>query len=599
MSAIFGVLGPIEASSIGEMARRLSHRGAHTDMQEVAPNVRMGCLSGSPATGLSRSGQSCAVSDSWLYDPAQATAEEDETGLNTGTATLLSAYAQTGLDGLNKVGGQFSISIWDDSSKQLILARDYTGTLPLYYAQPESGGLVFASEYKAILALERVPAEADLDMVQRLQHYKHLPSDKTLLKDVRSLPPGTVLIFDVAGQLQSRSRFPVLRLNVRTVPLEQSVELVAQSFLKATRIRLAGLKSIGVALSGGIDSIGVAYACRQANPDAELHTFTAGHGPDDPEVKTASFVAEKIGSIHHNIFVTPDDLAANIPAVVWHMENPIARTEALQFYKLGQEAGKYVDNLFTGAAADGLFAGMPKHKILWLMHLLPMLRYPLGEFYNLTQSGRKPDSLLGKLLDRLYFKSTVPEVPHVSGSHFSPDTLQFPPNSREFVNEVLCGVFQEGVSQWLPKVERTLRAGGVNYTSPFLDRSVIDVAFSVPSAHKIHRGKEKHVLRQALRSLVPPEVLRIPKFPMKMKHDTAFSDSIDAIADLVLGKESVEQRGFFDFEELRRLRRRKAGEPYSSEGAMRIWTAVLTEVWAQEFLTLRGEKPVPLDSWSI
>lgn len=599
MSGIFGVLGLVETSAVAAMARRLLHRGTESELQEIAPNVRLGCVFNASQSGVTRYQQIIGVSDSWICNEAELATTCGNHGIDeqSGGNVLLKSYAHAGAEGLNRVNGQFVLAAWDDARKELILARDYTGTLPLYYAQPASGGLVFASEQKALLALESVPAEPDLDMIQRLQHYKHLPSERNLLKGIKALPPGTVLTFDADGRVTSTKRFPALSLNVAPMSMEQSREAVSKAFLEAIKSQVSGLETIGVALSGGIDSIGVACACRQANPDAELHTFTAGHGPDDPEMQTASFVAEKIGSIHHNVIVTPQDLSENVPFVVWYLENPIARTEALQFYKLGQEAGKHVDNMFTGAAADGLFAGMPKHKILWLMHHLPVLRGPLGEFYNLTQSGRKPDSLLGKLFDRLYFRGAVPEAPHVSGSQFRPGVPDFPPNSKEFVNDVLCRGFQEGVSQWLPKVERTLRAGGVSYTSPFLDRNLVDVAFAVPSAHKIYRGKEKYVLRQALRSLVPPEVLRIPKFPMRMKYDMSFSDTIDAVADQVLTKDRVEERGYFDFTELSKLRRRP-GKSYSSEGAMRIWTAILTEVWAQEFLDLRGERPIQLKSKS-
>ena len=65
-----------------------------------------------------------------------------------------------------------------------------------------------------------------------------------------------------------------------------------------------------------------------------------------------------------------------------------------------------------------------------------------------------------------------------------------------------------------------------------------------------------------------------------MKHDVPFSDAIDSVADQVLSKDRVQKRGYFDFAELQKLRQRDAGKPYSSEGAMRTWTAMLTETWA-------------------
>jgi len=587
MSGLFGVIGTIGDQELQAMAGRLLHRGPQTSIKEVADRVYLGCTHDEREPGILAEHACSMVADCWIDDER----DNSDAPVHHGHRQLLAAFVQGGNQGFNRIGGQFAAVIWDDGSKQLILARDFTATIPLYYATLDDGRLLFASEYKSLLAVESLPATPDLDMMQRLQHYKHLPSEQNLIKEISAVPPGHVLVFDSHASLSDKYAFPALQLDVKDLSMEQASQTISSAFLAAVKRKAKGLDRIGIALSGGIDSIGVACACRQANPEAELYTFTAGSGLDDPEIKTASFVADKLGSTHFNITVTPDDIAQHIPGMVWAVENPIARTEVLQFYKLAQEAGKHVNNLFTGAAADGLFAGMPKHKLLWMMHAVPLLRGPLTEFYHLTQSGCKPRSMLGKLLDRLYFKGKVAPVPGIINSTFKPSLPAFPGNSKEFVNDALCQGFQEGVSQWLPKVERTLRSAGVTYTSPFLDRQVIQMAFSIPSAYKIHRGKEKYILRQALRSLVPAQVLQIPKFPMKMKHDSDFSDKLDAVADHYLSKERMEKRGFFRADDISRIRRRSPGSSYSSEGAMRVWTAVLTEVWAQLFIDHRGEKP--------
>lgn len=376
MNAIFGVVGRAEASEFEAMGARLMHRGTTLVLEEVAPNVKLGCVTGESKSGILRYRQFIGVSDCWICDtPGVGNgAGSHEFDQHYADDQLLAAYSRSGAKGLSDVNGQFSLAAWDDAKKELFLARDYAGMLPLYYFQLPSGGVVFASEYKALLALGNVPAEPDLEMVQRLQYYKHLPSDKNMLRGFRSVPPGAVLTFSADGRIESEYRFPLLSHDVSAMTMEQSQTAVTNAFTEAIKVRVSGLRKIGVALSGGIDSIGVAYACRLANPDAELHTFTAGHGPDDPEMRTASYVAEKIGSVHHNVVVTAEDVVANVPLVVWHLENPIARSETLQFFRLGQEAGKHVDNMLTGAAADGLFAGMPKHKILWLMNRFSLLR---------------------------------------------------------------------------------------------------------------------------------------------------------------------------------------------------------------------------------
>jgi asparagine synthase (glutamine-hydrolysing) len=415
---------------------------------------------------------------------------------------------------------------------------------------------------------------------------------------VRAVPPGAALAFDPRGQKRQEVRMPPLELAVEYTGLDAARASVADAFMRAMERRLARKSVVGVALSGGIDSIGVACASRWLLPQGEIHTFTAGAGPDDPEIMRAGFVAGRIGAIHHDVPVTPAEMTEQLPEVVWHLEHPIARTETVQFYALGQKARGLVDTVLTGVAADGLFAGMPRHKILWLIERLAFLRGPLTEFYGLTQAGRSPETMLGKLLDGIYFRGSLPAVPPVKGSRYRPALPQFPAHGPEFVNRVLCAGFQESVAGWLPKLERTLRAGGASFASPFLDRELMRVAFTIPSAYKIRRGKEKYVLRQAMRSIVPREVLNAPKFPMKMQHDLAFSDALDDLADRILSREGVERRGFMDFAVVKGMRRRGPGRPYGSEGAMRLWTALLTEIWAHQFLDRRGASPARVEELS-
>jgi len=594
MSAIFGGLGHYDKSLGQDMAVRLAHRGMESNIEAVSRDVFFGSIASDANTTLARIDGFTCSGDIEIYNAVELVGllTLDKSEFTNPAELLLTIYLKHGMDGLNKINGQFSFSIWNESKRQLVLGRDYTGTYPLYYVTPPDGSLLFASEYKALLCHPGLKRTPDLDMIQRLQHYKHLPSTRTLLKEVTAVPPGTLLVFDDKAGLLNKYQFPPLSLNVRYSSVDDASQAIERAFLEATKLRTRGKENIGIALSGGIDSIGVSCASQQSNPDATIYTYTAGSDRDDPEIKTAEYVAEKIGSIHKNVIVTPDDLLESVPGLVWHLENPIARTEALQFYKIGQAAGGEVDTLVTGAAADGLFAGMPKHKLLLLMHYLPFLKRPLAEFYTLTQSGLKPETLLGQLLDRLYFKNKLPDVPIVKGSEYRPEVQTFPRNSKEFVNEVLCRGFQEGVAQWLPKIERTLQSKAVNYASPFLDRDFIELAFATPSKYKIMKGKEKFVLRHALRRMVPAELLQIPKFPMRMKYDNAFSDTIDALAGKALSKERVEQRGFFAYEELKKLQNRPSNQPYTSEAAMRIWTAALTEIWATTFIDNSGEAPV-------
>jgi asparagine synthase (glutamine-hydrolysing) len=594
MGGVFGLLGPHDERVLQAMARRLTHRGSAVQIREAADGVSLGCVSDRVLPGVLDHDRLTLVADLSLYNASELRAE---LGLDEGHGSrdpgnlVLALYRRLGGEGLAAIDGDFALALWDSAALELILARDFAGARPLYWARKPSGALAFASEYKALLALEEISGAPDRDMLQCLQCSKHLPSERTLIRAVRAVPPGMVMALDRGGRPRWQKRMPPLRLAVERMSLDAACSRLAAAFMRTVDARIAGEPVVGVALSGGIDSVAAACAARQLRPGCGIHTFTAGDGLDDPEILRAELVADRIGATQHSVVVTPTDMATQLPDLVWHLENPIARTETLQFYALGQQAGRFVDILLTGVAGDGLFAGMPRHKLVWLIHHLPFLRGPLTEFYSLTQTGRPPQSMLGKLLDRVYFRGRVPRVPAVKESDYRPKLPEFPENGREFLNQVLCDGCQEAVATWLPKVERTLGAAGVRFSSPYLDRDFMRVAFTIPSAYKLLRGRDKYVLRQALKAIIPPEVLNAPKFPMRMKYDREFSETLDYLADRILSKDRVEARGLMEFAEVCGLRRRKPGRPYSPEGAMRLWTALLTEVWACEFLDLRGARP--------
>jgi asparagine synthase (glutamine-hydrolysing) len=355
-----------------------------------------------------------------------------------------------------------------------------------------------------------------------------------------------------------------------------------------------GLSRVGIALSGGIDSIAVACAVRHVAPKCQILSFTAADGPSDPERITAEHVARFVGSEQYSVDVGGEQIAELLPDLIWHLEDPIARTETAQFLALAHAAKGKVDLMITGAGSDGLFAGMPRHKVLWAMNLAPfgMVRRALGEFYDLTQHGLSPQTAMGRLLARAYFHGTLPQPPSVIGSSGNCERSHFPAPGREFLNEFLGPAFCGAVSRWLTKIEKPLASAGIQHLSPFIGRQMAETAFSVPSRYKIRYGREKFVLRRALLSIIPPEVLNVPKAPMKMGHGQALLNAIFVILDRYLTRDRINQRNLFRWPEIEALRAAAERAPRSSETLMRLWTVLLTEIWAETYVDNRGGQPV-------
>jgi asparagine synthase (glutamine-hydrolysing) len=581
MSAIFGVVGAVSPADLKAMGERLAHRGAVASCEEVAPGVHLGLVEREPRSIVSQNGLAAVIDLSPALDRDAAEGE------------LADALAGGDASRLQQLPFAFALAAWDDRSKSLLLARDFVGQKPLHFCALPGGGMAFATEYKALLALGRLPAEPDLDALQYLQCYKTTPPGRTLLRRIATVTPGAVTRVDADGTLLAEDRMQPLEVDVRRETEQAVRDELARRYVDAVRPLVADLSCVGIALSGGIDSLSIAFATGRCAPQAELVGYTAGYGPDDPEIRIAARAMELLGGRHEPVIVTSDLVDELLPEAVWYFESPVGRTETVQMLEIGRAARRAgFDRLMSGMGSDALFAGMPKHKVLWLSQLLPPLRKDLHEFYGLTQCGLKPRRPLAKLMDLAYFRGALPPVPSVCGASWVPELPVLPEAGPEFLNHALAMNAHENLSRSLVRVERPLQAFGIDFASPFFDRALMEFAFSIPSRLKIRRGTEKYILRQAMRAIVSPELLNVPKGISRIRQDRAFADALETLAERYLDDGQVDGRGWFRIEDVRRIRRSLRRRSYHAEAAMRLWTVIVTELWGRIYLDNRGEKPV-------
>jgi asparagine synthase (glutamine-hydrolysing) len=149
---------------------------------------------------------------------------------------------------------------------------------------------------------------------------------------------------------------------------------------------------------------------------------------------------------------------------------------------------------------------------------------------------------------------------------------------------------QEPTSRTLARIERPFQAYGLDYGSPFLDKAVIQFAFTMPSRLKIRRGQQKYILRQAMRPLMSNSLHKAPKELMRMQQGGAFANTLQLLVDQFLSVERVRRRGFFQYEDIDRIRR-ACTRGFHPETAMQLWTAIVTEIWAEIYLDGRGRHP--------
>ena len=582
MAAIFVLMGPHESNDLQVMARRLRHRGPEAYFETLSDRLSIGAIGDDPESMISRSETSVAVAAGKIYS-LRDDSEHTEPQANL-AGQLAKRFWSGGIDDLATIDGDFAGLICRLDGGRVTAMRDFFSCVPLFWGLLHNGCLAFASEYKAICALSGFAPLVDRAMLQYLQSAKNLPVGRTLLRNVRSIEPG-ITTFE-SSRVVSYEHFTPLRADVEIRDEQTARKVIANHFRAAMQRRVGSDEPIGLALSGGIDSIAMAFQLRSIFPEREIHTFTAGYGEDDPEMRTAADVAEEIGSVHHPVVTPPALVLTSLKNLVWHMEDPCGRSEALQLMRIGEIASGHVPTILSGYGADGLFAGMPRHKLVALAGRLQPLRSALFEIFDLTQRGLQPDSMFGKVLAGLLYRGRIPPVPVVIGGGKLPRPDR-PIPGPDFLNRFLANEYQHGTPQ---RFERTFGASGVNHTSPFHDLEFVRLALTIDERLKIKRGTEKYIFRAALFSVVPEKFRSVPKHPQRMRYDVEFANCLDQLADDLLSPESIKTRGFFEPQSIERLGKRRAGKPYAAEAAMRLWTALATETWARLFLDNKGHQ---------
>lgn len=498
------------------------------------------------------------------------------------TEVLLQLYDEMGLDCLERLNGDFAFAILDRRARRLVLARDRMGVRPLYHART-GGTLCFASEVKALLAFPGVSAEIDPVALDQIFTLWAPIAPRTPFLGIEELPPGCAMIVDAEGTRLRRYwslSFPD-RDDARDPRSEAQVaEELAALLDDATRIRLRADVPVGAYLSGGFDSSLVsALAARHA--PGRLRTFSVTFtSPEHDERAFQETMARALGARHSAINCDDSDIARIFPEVVAHTERPVIRTAPAPLHLLSRfvrEEGFKV--VLTGEGADEVFAGydifkeaavrrfcarrpgsrLRPHLFRRLYPYLPGLQKQNAE-YLAAFFGAEADApddplfshgprLRGTAAAKLFFSGDLRarldgyDARAEMAASLPADFARWRPlHQAQYLETtfLLPGYILSSQG------DRVAMAHGVEGRFPFLDPRVVDFAARIPPGMKLKGLREKHVLREAARGLLPPEIGSRVKQPYRAPDAAAFGAAEPAWLADALSPQRIAQAGLFN-----------------------------------------------------
>ena len=500
------------------------------------------------------------------------------------TEVVVHAYEQWGLDCLPEFNGMFAFALWDSRAQRLVIARDRMGIKPLYYAM-RADTLLFASELKAILVHPQIEHRVDPLALYQYLSFEYVPAPHSIIADVWKLPPGHYLVFDRTGLVcRPYWQFDLSPSeNVRPGDTQQQATLLLEHLREAVKLELIADVPVGVLLSGGIDSSAVAALMAQLTP-GKVHSFSVGlEDPSFDESHWAKCAAEHIGTEHHALTVTADDMLTVVPRLGEIMDEPLGDSSLIPTYLVAQFARQFVKVALGGDGGDELFGGystLQAHRLAeWYSRLAPAsLRAVTAGLADRTlPSSFNNISLEFKLRRFLSSANLPPSIRHHRwlGS-FTPDEKvhlvqpEFLPaqddtytvvehhwracTAHEMLNKVMyCDLKLYLEGDILPKVDRASMACSLEVRVPLLNAGLVAHVSTLPLSLKLKGLTTKYLLRRALTGMVPRKILHRGKkgFNIPMAK-WLVSDLRDLAGDL-LSPALLRRQGYFQPAYVQRL----------------------------------------------
>jgi asparagine synthase (glutamine-hydrolysing) len=460
----------------------------------------------------------------------------------------LHLYDERGMQCAAELRGEFAVIIADERQQAMIAIRDRFGIKPLYYSIV-NGEVFFASEVKALLAMG-VPAVWDLEGATGGIGRSH---EKTEFAGISTVPPGC---YAIARHGNVRI-YPYWDWEIPTAEemrrdTRSEAEVVAdfrKALLDSVRQRLIADVEVASYLSGGIDSCAV-LGLAQQSIDRPIRAFTLTfENPLYDEARIAEAQAKRVGASYHPIPITGREIADAYADAVWHAETQMFNGHGVAKYLLSRavrDAGIKV--VFTGEGADEMLGGYPYYRVdalnddpsLSASEKAALLDQMLGAnpatraFMMPTQVGNPEMQAIERRLGWLPASLNAGAAMIASMAPFLRDDLvartqghqpllsaldRLPlaqrVTGRDRLNQVLYinskTVLPNFILNYL--ADRMEMAHSIEGRVPFLDHHVAAAAARVPVSMKVKGIREKHVLREATKDVLIPEVYDRQKHP--------------------------------------------------------------------------------------
>src|SRR3954447_11327113 len=523
------------------------------------------------------------------------------------TEVIAHLYEESGPALVEQLHGMFSLAVWDETRRRLVLARDRIGKKPLFYAEGD-GWLSFASELPALMADPDVPTQVDPSSIDTYLAYGYIPAPWSVWRDVHKLPPAHTLVWE-DGRVSTERYWRLDYSHKRTKDRRELEEELRERIGAAVRRRMISDVPLGAFLSGGVDSSLVVSEMAAAS-SRPVKTYSIGFEQEEyNELPRARVIAERFATDHHEFVVEPDAIDL-VPKLVRHYGEPYADSSAIPTFHLAELTRQHVTVALNGDGGDESFAGYLRHVANSLTGRLDAVPRPLrtgiaalGRTIPEQSASRGLLSRARRLLVSVDVDAIDRYRQHVSVFNDAERAELLNPDFRATLDRsraseaiaapwraasgssALDRLLEVDVNTYLPgdllpKVDIASMAYSLEARSPFLNPDVMEFAASLPPREKAILGRKKLLLRRAYRGRIPDSILDGPKRGFGVPLGSWFRGDLKGYARELLLDRTTLDREYLNESAVRSiLDAHAAGQ---GDRSAQIWTLVMLESWHRE-----------------
>ena len=526
------------------------------------------------------------------------------------TEVILALYDKYREKCLDHLRGMFAFALYDEKEQIVFCARDRVGKKPFKYSF-DGKFFLFASELKAILTQPEYQKAIDYEAIHHYLTLQYVPAPMTGFKGIHKLAPAHYLALNLKTKELKIERYWKLDYSNKLHLSEAEwKKRILEKFEESVRLRMLADVPLGAFLSGGIDSSAV-VAMMTRHSGAPIKTFSIGFKEEKyNELPWAKKVAEKFKTDHTEFIVEPHAIDI-LPTLIHHYEEPFADSSALPTYYVSKLTREHVTVALNGDGGDENFAGYSRYsafqasifleRFAWLAKTIgvPITRciknvFPntfFDRIYRLTQS-LSVDYRERYMGFTSYFTNEQKEKLYtnvfkekITGKNtYSLVAKQFLESGSK--NKTEQAVYAD-FAMYLPedllvKVDIASMAVSLEGRSPFLDHEFLELTAQIPFGLKLKGlNNKKYILKEALRGILPDEILFRPKMGFGVPIDAWFRGELKGFAEDKLVHGELVKRDFFRSEAIQELLH--AHTSTNINFSPQIWALLTLELWLEEY----------------